>query len=117
MVGPPLRARFNGLSESREFAYLHDRRHQNPGLPKGEPNPGFRGLEVPGWDNQDFARPSMLTAKSNGKTPNVPKVGWVVGGSNKAVWPGKKNLGQKTLEGSYWYPYLHSHQSLTHYSL
>ena len=107
MVGPPLRARFNGLSESREFAYLHDRRHQNPGLPKGEPNPGFRGLEVPGWDNQDFARPSMLTAKSNGKTPNVPnpKDGWVVGGFQLAA---QKDLGQKTLEGSYWYPYSHS---------
>ena len=48
VVGPPLRARFNGMSEYREFAYLHDRKHQIPGRPKAEPDPGIRDLEVSG---------------------------------------------------------------------
>ena len=88
MVGPPLRARFNGLSESRELP-TSDRKHQNPGLPKGEPNPGFRDFPIPGWKREGFARPSMLTAVME-KPRMRPKPnlmgGWAEGGSS---WPHK----------------------------
>ena len=61
VVGVQLRARFNGMSY-RTISLPPRSPHQIPGLLKGEPDPGIRDFQVPGWDKKDFARPSMLTA-------------------------------------------------------